>query len=409
MQSNHIFSSLFILSGNNHECQTLTRRLFKLMKVDNFLITHLASQSIISIMRFVDQSQKSNEERNKTLLFKNMGFIKYIGRHLSFYDRYLKMQSKVFCHMSLKMIADLLQAFVCNRAAPTMAPAANNRLLTDINYKQSLTSVPRSGGDYSIINGGGVSRSINETDMKNFIKRLVGENNEYKLLHIIERFSLMDNLVGRVCYGRIVSDLLSFCYSVAGDKIVIRNQESYIFGLMQYRLFAYSISLLCQVETLMKGIPLTQEKGVTVLKSTYVNALTTFTLLMKQNHKAVYVLQKIFKKFLFDKVSTYNEQIENWGQVEWHNFFVIVRNENLEGPKDFWNEICRSDCLQGLSKEIKSFNKNVSNHINPILRQTNDLSHLTHYYGDNGQVHTTKLHLKWNFEELKIRYKSESE
>lgn len=61
------------------------------MKVDNFLITYQASQSIISIMKFVDQSQESNEERNKSLLLKNAGLLKYIGRHLSFHDRYLKM------------------------------------------------------------------------------------------------------------------------------------------------------------------------------------------------------------------------------------------------------------------------------------------------------------------------------
>lgn len=58
---------------------------------------------------------------------------------------------------------------------------------------------------------------------------------------------------------------------------------------------------------------------------------------MKQNHKAAYVLQKIFKKHLFAKVNAYERQIENWGQIEWHNFFIIVRNETSEGPKDFWN------------------------------------------------------------------------
>ena len=48
--------------------------------------------------------------------------------------------------------------------------------------------------------------------MVNFIKALCDD--DYKLLHIIERFSLDKHLVTSVSYGRLVTELLDFCYQV---------------------------------------------------------------------------------------------------------------------------------------------------------------------------------------------------
>ena len=50
--------------------------------------------------------------------------------------------------------------------------------------------------------------------MKLFLKQL--QENDNKLLHIIERFSLLENFVARASFGRIVADLLSFCHSERG-------------------------------------------------------------------------------------------------------------------------------------------------------------------------------------------------
>lgn len=124
--------------------------------------------------------------------------------------------------MQIKMIADILHALFCSHQAPKILTVSSNKFLSDSQYDESLSRASRTTGD-SIIVGGGVSHSINEADMKILIKKLFGENNENKLLHIIERFSLMGNLVGKVSYGRLVADLLSFCFSVRGEKIVIRN------------------------------------------------------------------------------------------------------------------------------------------------------------------------------------------
>jgi len=132
MQSSHVFNALFQLgSASFAHCQTLTKRLFKLMKVDNFLMTNLAAQSIVSIMQFPDESESATEEKNKKRMLESIGMIKYLGRHLSFHDRYIKMEkrNKLYCHMSLKMVADLLKAFFCNRQAPRINYMGNHRFL----------------------------------------------------------------------------------------------------------------------------------------------------------------------------------------------------------------------------------------------------------------------------------------
>lgn len=90
----------------------------------------------------------------------------------------------------------------------------------------------------------------------------------------------------------------------------------------------------------------------------------------------------------------------SWGQAEWYNFFVIARNEESQGPSDYWNDQMRHDCLAALTKEIQSFKNSVQEHIKPILRQDTDLTHSTHYFNEAGRLETTKQHLKWNFEEF---------
>ena len=127
------------------------------------------------------------------------------------------------------------------------------------------------------------------------------------------------------------------------------GQSHRVFGLLQYRLFAYSTSFLVQVKTLLTRENSQAEKEMkdvvakdkhyyaNALNTTFTNALSTFTLLVKQNPKAVRVLHKIFSKFLFDKANPTDVGIQNWGQADWYNFFIVVRNEKTEGPKNFWN------------------------------------------------------------------------
>ena len=89
--------------------------------------------------------------------------------------------------------------------------------------------------------------------------------------------------------------------------MVVRPEDGYVFGYLQYRIFAYSICLLVQVETLLKGKPKatkSQPLGASALNSSFANSLRTMTLLMKENSKAVAVLTKLFKKFLFKYVPT---------------------------------------------------------------------------------------------------------
>ena len=74
------------------------------------------------------------------------------------------------------------------------------------------------------------------------MRRLEEEDN--KLLHIIERLSLMDTLVARVSYGRIIADLLTFSDSRECRNLRLNDQECSIFGYLQYRLFGYSTNLL---------------------------------------------------------------------------------------------------------------------------------------------------------------------
>ena len=47
--------------------------------------------------------------------------------------------------------------------------------------------------------------------MQLFIEKL--SKDDFKLIHIIERLSLLDNFVARASFGRIVADILSFCDS----------------------------------------------------------------------------------------------------------------------------------------------------------------------------------------------------
>ena len=76
------------------------------------------------------------------------------------------------------------------------------------------------------------------------VEKLLGEEDDNKLLHIIERFSTMSNLIASVSYGRLVSDLLTFCYSVRSQNLGDRTSRFHISGQLQYRLFAYSVNLL---------------------------------------------------------------------------------------------------------------------------------------------------------------------
>ena len=162
-----------------------------------------------------------------------------------------------------------------------------------------------------------------------------------KLLHIVERFSLLENLVARASFGRIIADLLSFCSSERGQAMIVEPNDGYVFGYLQYRVFAYSICLLVQVETLLKGQTAgakSQTCGASALNSSFANSLRTFTLLMKGNLKAVNVVKKLFKDFLFKKVPTNLDQRSSWGECEWYNFFIVVRNERDDGPKNYWSD-----------------------------------------------------------------------
>ena len=71
------------------------------------------------------------------------------------------------------------------------------------------------------------------------------------------------------------------------------------------------------------------------------------------------VLQKIFKKFLFDRVQTYQGKVKEWGQAEWYNFFIIARFERSEGPSSYWDDTMREDCKKALRKEIKDFRDDI--------------------------------------------------
>ena len=54
--------------------------------------------------------------------------------------------------------------------------------------------------------------------------------------------------------------------------------------------------------------------GAGALNSTFANSLRTLSLLMRNNSRAKNFVQKLFKKFLFDKVSTdFCDDIESWG------------------------------------------------------------------------------------------------
>ena len=189
--------------------------------------------------------------------------------------------------------------------------------------------------------------------------------------------------------------------------MIVRHKDGYVFGYLQYRVFAYSICLLVQVETLLKGKPTTtksQTYNASVLNSSFANSLRTMTLLMKENTKAVGVLKKLFKGFLFNQVPTDLASYASWGECEWYNFFIVVRNARNEGPKNYWSNQSQKDCLKGLRDKISNFNLEMQNHIKPILRQESDLTHLTHFYNANGQLLTQTRHLKWNFDEFKLNY-----
>ena len=67
----------------------------------------------------------------------------------------------------------------------------------------------------------------------------------------------------------------------------------------------------------------------------------------------------------------------------------------------------RHNVIVSLSKEISIFKESVVAHIRPILQQDNDLTHLTHYFSQSGQMLTMKHHLKWNFEEFKVKHPCE--
>ena len=70
------------------------------------------------------------------------------------------------------------------------------------------------GSAVPLIEGGGSCLSTRKEDMKTFLSHL--QNDDNKILHIIERFSLLENFVARASFGRIVADLLSFCNSERG-------------------------------------------------------------------------------------------------------------------------------------------------------------------------------------------------
>ena len=121
--------------------------------------------------------------------------MKYLGRHLSFHDRYIKMQNKVYCHMSMRMIAELLKALFCNREAPRLNLASGVRLLSDKTEDEFIIDMSRKTNGETIIEGGGVSKSLGVEDRKKFLDFLFSEEDDHKLLHIIERCSMMQHLV----------------------------------------------------------------------------------------------------------------------------------------------------------------------------------------------------------------------
>jgi len=108
--------------------------------------------------------------------------------------------------MSIKICADILRALFCNREAPHFAKAVSRFLFKEKgdDYQNNIKA------SNAVIEGGGGSNSIKENDMVNFINKLFAE--DFKLLHIIERFSLSDHLVISVSYGRLVTELLDYCY-----------------------------------------------------------------------------------------------------------------------------------------------------------------------------------------------------
>ena len=215
-------------------------------------MTYLASQCLVSIIQFADHTQGLSEERNKSqLLSKSFDMMKYIGRHLSFHDRYLKLHNKIHCHLSIKMVADLIRALFCGRIAPNLKPESSRVLLADTTYdayKDTLRDKPKTRGENIIKDDGAFSSSIKTQDRTNFIDRLKAD--DFKLLHIIERLSMIQqHIVLSVSYGRLVNDLLGYCYLARGLQIdeestTMRGASTSYFGEIQYRLFAYSVNIL---------------------------------------------------------------------------------------------------------------------------------------------------------------------
>ena len=61
---------------------------------------------------------------------------------MAFHDRYCKMNNKLHCQMSMKMISDLLKALFCDKQAPRIRHAAYEQLMyrDNVNYGQLMRS-----------------------------------------------------------------------------------------------------------------------------------------------------------------------------------------------------------------------------------------------------------------------------
>jgi len=95
------------------------RGILKLLKSENVFITYLASQCIVSVLKFCDASEQKAETKNKEFMIGNeINIMKYLERHLCSHKRYLILHSGALkCNLDVKMVADILTALLCDRGA----------------------------------------------------------------------------------------------------------------------------------------------------------------------------------------------------------------------------------------------------------------------------------------------------
>ena len=74
-------------------------------------------------------------------------------------------------------------------------------------------------------------------------------------------------------------------------------------------------------------------------------SLLIFSHIINKNKLAVDTLKRIFKKFLFKEVKTWQGYETQWGQIEWYNFFQVLKHAESRLPSQVWNSKMLEECL----------------------------------------------------------------